>query len=285
MAKYEHREFKDGCKVWVGKYRGLRNMPHWHFENEIVSCSEGSAKVIIDGETYTLGRNMCIYIHRESTHYIEASPDSNVIVAQYDSSVCGCTAGFRPVRPLFEDKYDAYHRINEMLRELQIKNRFYADNVNYAMAQLAVHIFRGEELVAVESGAKRAMVKFKELLEVIDREYDNLTFSAAAKLMNMSKANFSRLFKKTFHTTFSQYVNTVRVSKAIEIMNERPGITMTALMMECGFNTLRNFNRVFKEVTGYPPSRLPPGFVLNQRALSAGCESFDPTLDCSELLH
>ena len=58
------------------------------------------------------------------------------------------------------------------------------------------------------------------------------------------------------------------MSKAIEKMKQRPDVTMAALMSECGFNTLRNFNRVFKEVTGYPPSRLPTGYVLDMHAFA-----------------
>ena len=59
---------------------------------------------------------------------------------------------------------------------------------------------------------------------------------------------------------------------------------MTELMGSCGFNTLRNFNRVFKDITGYAPTALPDGFVLNYRSLATEDNSFDPTLAVSEVL-
>ena len=54
LAKFERRAFTEGCKVWLGKYRSLHNIPHWHYEHELVSCLEGSAAVLLDGKQYRL---------------------------------------------------------------------------------------------------------------------------------------------------------------------------------------------------------------------------------------
>lgn len=102
--------------------------------------------------------------------------------------------------------------------------------------------------------------------------------------MNMSDAYFSRFFKKVSGMTFSQYLNIVRVGRAIDILAVSPDITMASLMTECGFNTLRNFNRVFKSVTGYSPSTLPREYSLDYRSLSTYEDAFDPTMDSSILL-
>ena len=61
LARFERRVFREGCKVWIAKYRGLHNIPHWHFENELIACSQGSATVNIDGDTYNI-KNMCVYL-------------------------------------------------------------------------------------------------------------------------------------------------------------------------------------------------------------------------------
>lgn len=79
-------------------------------------------------------------------------------------------------------------------------------------------------------------------------------------------------------------MNLLRVDRAIELLSQQEDITMANLMSQCGFNTLRNFNRVFKEVTGYTPKSLPAGFSLNRRALVSKETVFDPTLDSSIVL-
>ncbi len=78
---------------------------------------------------------------------------------------------------------------------------------------------------------------------------------------------------------FSRYLNTVRVSAASEMIAEGK-ISMTNIAIKCGFGTIRSFNRVFKELTGYSPSSLPSGYVF----IRTGREEngFDPTLSCTE---
>ncbi len=284
LAKFERRSFAEGCRVWVGKYRGLSNLPHWHFENELIACRAGEALITLDGEQVRTGGGDCVFCPGESIHSVTGSPDSRLIVAQYDAALCPGTAQLRPRAQLFADRYGAYERMDGIFREEQDRRPFYAEKMNAAMAELVVDLFRGEELERVPGEEFKTMDRYKELLGVIDRSFDELSFRDAAAYMNMSEAYFSRFFKRASGMTFSRYLNAVRIGKAIEILRAEPDITMAALMAECGFNTLRNFNRVFKEVTGCAPSQLPANFVLNLRSLATDQDGFDPTMDSSELL-
>lgn len=38
MIQQEKRAFDAGAKVWVQRYENLRNLAHWHFEDELVVC-------------------------------------------------------------------------------------------------------------------------------------------------------------------------------------------------------------------------------------------------------
>ena len=53
--------------------------------------------------------------------------------------------------------------------------------------------------------------------------------------------------------TFSMYLNHIRVNKAIDLI-QNTDLSMTEIAMNCGFETIRNFNRVFKEIMGCTPS-------------------------------
>ena len=48
-------------QVWVHRYENLRNMAHWHFENELVVCQEGAAEIMLDGIFYTLHQGCLLY--------------------------------------------------------------------------------------------------------------------------------------------------------------------------------------------------------------------------------
>ena len=36
-ARFERKEYDPGVPLWVGKYKNLHNLPHWHMENEIIA--------------------------------------------------------------------------------------------------------------------------------------------------------------------------------------------------------------------------------------------------------
>ena len=48
LAKFEKRAYAGSERVWVGKYRNLHNIAHWHMEHELIACAEGNAKVMLD---------------------------------------------------------------------------------------------------------------------------------------------------------------------------------------------------------------------------------------------
>lgn len=47
LAKFEKRAYVGSEKVWVGKYRNLQNISHWHMEHEMIVCMEGCAQVMV----------------------------------------------------------------------------------------------------------------------------------------------------------------------------------------------------------------------------------------------
>ena len=102
--------------------------------------------------------------------------------------------------------------------------------------------------------------------------------------MGMSEAYFSRYFKAMTGTTFSQYLNYVRTDAAVRFLQEGRGMTMTEISEACGFSTIRNFNRIFRELTGHSPSRLPEGFVLSEPFSGRSEQAFRPTLLGCELI-
>lgn len=65
--------------------------------------------------------------------------------------------------------------------------------------------------------------------------------------------------------------------------NER-NMTMTSISLKCGFSTVRNFNKVFKELTGYSPRTLPEDFVIETGTRIAKDNTFDPTQKNSVLM-
>ena len=74
-----------------------------------------------------------------------------------------------------------------------------------------------------------------------------------AKDLGVSKYVLSRVFSKTFHRNFNQYLNDARLSYAKQRL-ENTSDPITTICLDSGFDSQRTFNRVFKEKYRLSPS-------------------------------
>ena len=81
----------------------------------------------------------------------------------------------------------------------------------------------------------------------------SISLDGMAHDLGVSKFSLSRLFSKTFHSSFNQYVNETRLGYACQRI-ETTDDTLTEISMDSGFGSLRTFNRVFKEKYRLTPS-------------------------------
>lgn len=286
LAKFEKRAYAGNEHVWVGKYRNLHNISHWHMEHELIACREGSAQVMLDDTMFNITQQQCIFCHSGCVHYISASPDSLLLVCLFNEKMYDpITSPFALENPVFEDRYGILPKLSEIRHELQNQPIFFECRTEAMIGEILVDVFRGEPLRKAQWQFSDVITRYKQLLNHIDLEYEHITYQNAVQFMNMSDAYFSRYFKRQAGMTFSQYLNVVRIEKAVQLLDSAPTMKITDVMLRCGFNTIRSFNRVFREVTGFTPTTLPPGYVLNTRSVPTIQGSFDPTLSDAESLN
>jgi len=91
------------------------------------------------------------------------------------------------------------------------------------------------------------------VLDWVHQHMDELlTVEAAAALVHVTPAAFSRFFSREVGKSFTAYINDVRCSEAsLRLrMSDRP---VAVIARECGFETLSHFNRQFRMRTGSTP--------------------------------
>ena len=86
---------------------------------------------------------------------------------------------------------------------------------------------------------------------------EQLTLNELAKKYSFSKEYFSTIFKETTGFGFNEYLNQMRVSKAIELLNST-SLSITEISAECGFNDSNYFATVFKKIVGTSPNLFRP---------------------------
>jgi len=74
-----------------------------------------------------------------------------------------------------------------------------------------------------------------------------ISLDEVATLASMTPTSFSRYFKTRANKPFSRFVSEVRVGNACKLLHE-DNLNIAQICYECGFNTLSNFNKQFKEI-------------------------------------
>jgi AraC-like DNA-binding protein len=85
--------------------------------------------------------------------------------------------------------------------------------------------------------------------------YDKpITLEDVAKQAHMTPQAFCRYFKKHTLHTFVSFLNEVRINEACKKLTDGNYDSIATVAYNCGFNSITNFNRVFKSVTKKSPS-------------------------------
>lgn len=95
--------------------------------------------------------------------------------------------------------------------------------------------------------------KVDKSVEYVAKNFrEKITLEQMAFELGVSKYVLSRLFSKTFHSNFAGYVNGTRLNYATSML-DGTNETIMNICYECGFESQRTFNRVFKERFGVTP--------------------------------
>ena len=73
-----------------------------------------------------------------------------------------------------------------------------------------------------------------------------VSLEEAAQISNLSVSAFSRYFKSRVNKPFSDFLTEVRIAHACKLLHESD-LNISEISYECGFFTLSNFNKLFRE--------------------------------------
>lgn len=152
------------------------------------------------------------------------------------------------------------HNFNSLIRKLENESK-YDDDFNKQLA--LVHFM--ELMIHLNKHSSQKNMRFTDdLTEYEDRiqsvcryicNYYNrpINLDEIAKIAYMSPTYFSKKFKKVTGFGFNEYLNSVRVKMAINMLLETR-YSITEIAMYCGYQDSNYFGDVFRKMTGMSPS-------------------------------
>lgn len=246
---------------------------HWHEEWEIILVKDGSFRFYVDGQLFTVRKNQALFIDQYAIHAISGYEPGNGL--GYSCFVFGlrflCPDSESYINRHFFSRIDSaaltqqitgqkeYEQ--ELLRHLWVLERCSAEPKRNALkiqiTLLSVFdILLREQVYDLKPHLFTAQNELiKTALLHINRGYqDTLQVHDLADSLNLSTDHFIRLFKSKMGITPKQYIQNLRMQKAVSLMNHEPGLPVSEIAQRLGFDDVNYFSRCFKRMLGKSPS-------------------------------
>ena len=252
---------------------GYANTPHhWHEDIEIIYQVDGKVKAGVGSHIYNIEERDILIIGPGQVHcFFKEAEWSNRAVVQfrmsvYDAFLSG-TKDVNTIRPMFnhsklikpgtEIHVLMEKQIQELIEENQNMQEGYKLILKARLYDLAGILIRHmpKEIYSQEGESHQLerLQKLDIVFEYVDKNYQSaIDLEGIAKVAGFSKYHFTRFFKENTGATFIDYLNKFRVTKAEWfLMDEKDSVTEVSY--KAGFNSVKSFNRVFKQEKGCSP--------------------------------
>lgn len=284
-AKMEYRYYKvpEGSPVlallgedWIKCYGEGIDYLHFHNYMEIGYCYEGQGELIIMEKSYRFTGNQFSVIPQNCPHTTNSDPDTKSRWEYLFIDVEGFMHELYPKgsgekrrekmlsrinsRAIFREyaqSPEIAEKILQLLNIMREKKEFYLEEAKGVLISLLVVLVREnhdevqKEDVEIEEDVTTVLVL--NALDYISEHYmEPIRIEKLASLCHISETHFRRAFSVSMHMGPLEYINTVRIQNACEMLR-RTDDTVANIAYKCGFFTLSTFNRNFKHSTGVSP--------------------------------
>ena len=263
----------------------LRVRHHWHEEVEIVYLHHGSFKLDINMEPYGTDRECFLFINSGELHSLRSlsmefdeqavvfSP-SMLLFQDYDSideSILLPLTQNKLTFPRFLDQTSPFfsvfrscyqqisHIFSQSKETLLTGEQILTDDVisqlqiKAGILQLIGILMEAGLMCQSPRTESQKITAIKTVLSYItDHYHEKLYVQDLASQVNMNEQYFCRFFKRSIGKTPIDYINDYRLNKVIRLL-ETGDAQITEICLECGFNNMGNFQRLFKRKTGITP--------------------------------
>lgn len=121
-----------------------------------------------------------------------------------------------------------------------------------ALLMLLSEIFKSTHLSKI-SGHDTDILK--EILNYCYENYTNdISLQSISETLHIGRYYISRLFSKRLNIGFMEYINSLRIRKACELLKSGEH-SITEIAFAVGYNSVRSFNRCFRTVRGTSPRK------------------------------
>lgn len=243
------REVK--TKLYLRKDENVNFPAHIHEDIELVYVLHGGGSVFCDGKQYTLCDGSVFLAFPEQVHSFHDCVDgAYILLIIKPSRLLYVEEIFRtqlPVSAVCTGTPTLERLLSSALEEHTNK----ADSlvVNGYLTAFFGKLF--QRMPLQQNAVSNETVS--RILQYCSQHFkEAVCQQALCDSLNISRSYVSRIFSDQLKISFPEYMNALRLNKAISLLQES-GLNMTQVAERAGFPTIRTFNRVFRKQFGCSP--------------------------------
>ena len=259
MIFYEHSRSENQNYLYFSRSENMKFRPHLQHSFEFFYVESGQMDIMIDGRSFSVVAGQAVLILPGQIHSFNGTTRFGFRMAIFSCDFVydfySCIRGKESENPIFplEDIGPL------LLLEKQDDNRFLIKSALYSLVgQFLAYCPLREKDMEYTEPLERTIAYVQEHFS------EPLSLKELAATLGYHYNYLSSYLNSKLGIHFSTLVNSYRIDRACELL-EHSDMTVTGVAEQCGFETIRSFNRSFKELRGCTPNQYRINFErMNQ---------------------
>jgi YesN/AraC family two-component response regulator len=249
---------------------------HWHNELEFIYVSDGEAVFTIDNEVLSVQAGECIFVNGGQIHsgfsktadctYFSVVFDTELLTHPFDA----CREYFDGIKmgklkifihfmPTSPSQNKVILKLKAIIEELTVKNIGYELALKSELLSIFSILFRENLFTLMSENHKSPLHSkkyhtLKKIMGYIYKNYDKkIKLTDISESVSFTPQYLCKFFKEMTDTSIASYINHYRIEAASTLLKIST-LSITDIALECGFDNLSYFNRVFKKQMGCTPT-------------------------------
>ena len=230
-------------------YMNIGWQAHFHGNYELIYAIEGDTEINVNGICHKLTPGDFLLIAPYLIHSMEIGGESRVWIGVFSEDYIAEFA--KNNKGMRFSRFRCAEPIEKYLREYLIfqgtPERYIAIScLNAVCAECAKNA--DKKLSDTDARFVESVIEY-----ISAKMSENVTMSEIADALGYEYHYFSLLFKRYFSIRFKSFVNLFKFQYACSLLSDSSK-SISEVCFESGFETVRSFNRVFREYCGMTPT-------------------------------
>lgn len=229
---------------------GTEYLSHFHKSYELLYCYSDSLRVSVEAQEYTMKQGDFLLVFPFQSHAFTVGEGERVWVGAFSGDYIPAfdtqTQGRLPVDARFRVDADLQAFLQPNLLQPSTPSDLAIKGCLYLLCE---QFLRG---VAWRKSDENRELTVRMIRYIEENFTEQITLRTAAQALGFHYQYLSRVFSRSVQMNFRALINQYRFDYACRLLEEQK-MTVTEAALAAGFQSTRNFNRVYREKMGVPP--------------------------------